>query len=170
MRNTFTPIKPEAIKDNVFKLISTDWMLVSAGTLTSYNTLTASWGGMGHLWRRDVCFCFIRPSRHTFGFMEKNRFFSLCFFEEKFRDVLNYCGTRSGRDTDKAGDTGITPVATENGTVFFNEARMVIECEKIYYHDVDPGKFLLKEIDALYPQKDYSRMYIGEVKGCRVKK
>jgi len=163
MRNSFKPIKPEEIGGNVFTMIGTDWMLVTAGTLESYNTLTASWGGMGHLWRRNVCFTFIRPSRYTFDFMEKSQYFTLCFFEEKYRSVLNFCGSRSGRDVDKAKETGISPAATDNGSVYFTEARLVIECEKIYYHDVMPKQFIKKEIDELYPNGDYSRMYIGEI-------
>ena len=38
-------IKPEEIEDNVFKLIGTEWMLVTGGNKESFNMMTASWGG-----------------------------------------------------------------------------------------------------------------------------
>ena len=48
------------------------WMLVTAGALDSWNTMTASWGGMGVLWDKKICVCFVRPTRYTYEFMEKN--------------------------------------------------------------------------------------------------
>ena len=88
-------ILPEAITDNPFKLIGKDWMLVAAGTEASFNTMTAAWGGLGILWEKKVCFCFIRPTRYTYAFMEKSEGFTLSFFEERYRDVLTYCGTNA---------------------------------------------------------------------------
>ena len=64
-------IKPEEITDNVIKLIGKDWMLVTAGRPGDYNTMTASWGGAGFLWNKPVVFVFVRPERHTYGFMER---------------------------------------------------------------------------------------------------
>ena len=70
MAHTLREIDPRALGDNPFKLIGDDWMLVTAGTRESYNTMTASWGGLGVLWNKNVCFCFVRPTRHTYRFME----------------------------------------------------------------------------------------------------
>lgn len=162
-----TIIEPEMIDRNVFELIGSDWMLITAGAPQSYNTMTASWGGMGVLWNRNVCFCVIRPTRHTYQFIEKADVFSLSFFEERYRSALEVCGTKSGRDIDKAAVTGLTPVAGRlAGTTHFEQARLVIECRKLYVHDIDPSRFLDPNIDNLYPQKDYHRMYIGEVVNC----
>ncbi|MBD3272717.1 MAG: flavin reductase family protein, partial [Elusimicrobia bacterium] len=58
-------IKPEEIHDNVFKAVGSDWMLITAGTLKSFNMMTASWGGFGILWHKNICWCVLRPQRHT---------------------------------------------------------------------------------------------------------
>lgn len=50
-------------KENAFDLIGKKWMLVTAGTKDSFNTMTASWGGIGWLWNKPVAFVFIRPER-----------------------------------------------------------------------------------------------------------
>jgi flavin reductase (DIM6/NTAB) family NADH-FMN oxidoreductase RutF len=163
MINDFEILDPLEIGDNVFKLIGQDWMLITAGTVDSLNTMTASWGGMGVLWNKNVCFCVIRPTRYTYEFMEKSDNFTLCFFTEKYRDVLNFCGTHSGRDVDKIEMTGLTPLEGSNGIVFFDEARLVIETSKIYFQDLNPENFLDDSIDGNYPKKDYHRMYIGEI-------
>lgn len=166
MANGLHPIDPCLIKDNVFKLIGADWMLVTAGSIRSFNTMTASWGAFGELWNKKICICFIRPVRHTYTFMEKADYYTLSFFEEKHRDVLKFCGSKSGRDVDKIAKTGITPVESESGAVYFDEARLVLECRKIYFSDLDPAHFLDSKIENEYPQKDYHRMYIGEVIRC----
>jgi len=169
MANGLHPIDPCLIKDNVFKLIGADWMLITAGSIRSFNTMTASWGAFGELWNKKISICFIRPVRHTYTFMEKADYYTLSFFDEKHRDVLKFCGSRSGRDVNKVAKTGITPVETESGAVYFDEARLVLECRKIYFSDLDPAHFLDSKIDNEYPQKDYHRMYIGEVIRCLVR-
>ena len=57
-------------KEDAFKLIGGDWMLVCAGKKDRFNMMTASWGGIGWLWNRPVAFVFIRPERYTHEFVE----------------------------------------------------------------------------------------------------
>lgn len=160
------PIDPYLIKDNAIKLIGADWMLITAGSIKNFNTMTASWGALGELWNKKIAVCFVRPVRHTYQFMEDATHFTLSFFDEEHRDALRFCGTKSGRDVDKMAETGLTPATGETGAVYFTEARMVMECKKIYFHDLDPANFLDPKIENEYPQKDYHRMYLGEIVRC----
>jgi flavin reductase (DIM6/NTAB) family NADH-FMN oxidoreductase RutF len=146
-------------------------MLITAGNPEAgkgnWNTMTASWGGLGVLWCRNVAFMFIRPVRHTFEFVNAASLFTLSFFDKPCRKALEICGARSGRDTDKAAEAGLTPIVFEGGKaaggIGFREASEVIICRKLYSHDFDPAAFLDPSIDSNYPQKDYHRMFIGEV-------
>jgi flavin reductase (DIM6/NTAB) family NADH-FMN oxidoreductase RutF len=158
-----------SIDINVFERIGNEWMLLTGGSVDSFNTMTASWGGMGVLWDRNVCFCFIRPTRYTYHFFEKSDAFTLCFFEERYRQVLEYCGSHSGRYVNKIEKTGITPVSGILNTVYFQESSFVLICRKIYYQDLIPNNFLDSRIHTHYPQKDYHRFYIGEIVQCLVK-
>ncbi len=161
-------IRPEEIGDNPFKLVGSDWMSITAGPPEAYNTMTASWGGFGVIWGKNICWCVIRPHRYTYEFMERADVFTLSFFDERYRGALNLCGTKSGRDMDKAAAAGITPIPGQlAGTTCFAEARMVIECRKIYFQDIDPKHFLDPEIEKNYPKHDYHRMYVGEIVNCR---
>jgi flavin reductase (DIM6/NTAB) family NADH-FMN oxidoreductase RutF len=164
----FIETKPELLTDNPFKLIGTDWMLVTSGVPEKFNTMTASWGGMGILWERKVAFCFIRPTRYTYEFIERSPGFTLSFFEERYRKALIFCGSHSGRDTDKMQGAGLTP-ATSDGFVFFDEARIVLACKKLYYQDIVPERLLDQQIETMYPLKDYHRMYVGEIVKCLMK-
>jgi flavin reductase (DIM6/NTAB) family NADH-FMN oxidoreductase RutF len=165
----FAEILPQQLDENVFKLIGTDWMLITAGGMDSSNTMTASWGGLGVLWNKNVCFCVIRPQRYTYEFMEKSQYFTLSFFDSDYRKALELCGTKSGRDIDKYKETGLTPVRSGCGTVYFQEARIVLECRKMYFQDIDPANFVDRTIEDNYPGNDYHRMYIGEIVKCMVK-
>jgi flavin reductase (DIM6/NTAB) family NADH-FMN oxidoreductase RutF len=160
----FNQIKPADITDNVFKLLEKDWMLVTAGNIEDYNTMTAAWGHLGFLWNLPVAIVYIRPQRHTFGFANRFDEYTLCFFTERYRTALQFCGTRSGRDHDKAAETGLTPVRTERENVIFREARLVLECRKIYQDDLKKKNFLLPEIAKKnYPKNDFHRFYMGEI-------
>jgi flavin reductase (DIM6/NTAB) family NADH-FMN oxidoreductase RutF len=166
---SFKNIKPTEIYDNAIQMIGNDWMLITAGDLDHFNTMTAAWGGLGFLWKEPMATIFIRPQRYTYEFVEKYKEFTLSFFDKEHHDALKICGTRSGRDTDKMKETGLTALVSDRGNIYFKEARLVIECRKVYYDDIDPALFLDPEIDRLYPIGDYHRMYIGFITNCMIK-
>ena len=162
-------INIKELKENAVSLFDDRWCLITAGNEKSWNTMTASWGAMGELWNKDVCFCFIRPQRYTYEFTEREEFFTLSFFTEEYRKALAYCGRNSGRDVDKAKETGLTAKATD-GSISFEEAELVLVCKKLAFQDIKPEGFVDPTIDsACYPDKDYHRMYIGEIVRCYVK-
>ena len=115
-------MKPIAIKDlseNFFEVIGKEWMLVTAGNKDHFNTMTASWGGIGFLWNKPVVYVFIRPERYTFEFIEKSEYFTLSFLGEENRAIHKICGSKSGREVDKVKETGLKPVITEKGNILF---------------------------------------------------
>jgi flavin reductase (DIM6/NTAB) family NADH-FMN oxidoreductase RutF len=166
MTTGFKEIGVYDIQDNPFKLIADDWMLITAGNMQKFNTMTASWGMLGELWNKKVAICFVRPTRHTYTFMEAADTYSLSFFAEKYRETLDFCGRHSGRKVDKIAKTGLMPVEWESKAVYFQQARMVLICKKVYWQDLDPTHFLDAQIEENYPKKDYHRMYIGEIVRC----
>ena len=118
-------------KEDVFNLIGKQWMLVTAGTAEKFNTMTASWGGLGWLWNKPVAFVFIRPERYTHDFIEASDRLTLSFYDEEHRNILQFCGTKSGRDTDKVTSTGLLPLPLDSGTVTFSQARLTLDCRKL---------------------------------------
>lgn len=156
----------KALQENAVSMFDDKWCLITAGNKDSYNTMTASWGAMGELWNKDVCFIFIRPQRYTLEFTEREELFTLSFFGEEYKKALAFCGRNSGRDCDKAKETGLTPMEID-GSMSFEESETVIVCKKLFCQDIDPQGFIDKTIDGVcYPEKDYHRMYVGEVIGC----
>lgn len=151
------------IKESAATLFDEKWALITAGNKDSYNTMTASWGGIGELWNKDVCFIFIRPQRYTYEFTEREEFFTVSFLPEQYRKALAFCGRNSGRDCDKAKEAGLTPMAFDE-SMGFEESEITVLCKKLYYQDISPEGFVDSEIDTdCYSAKDYHRMYIGEI-------
>lgn len=164
----FKAVAPETLKDNPFTLIGGDWMLVTAGDGQKFNTMTASWGGLGFLWNRNVAFSFIRPQRYTFEFMEKNDYYTLSFYPKDMKPALGLCGARSGRDCDKVKLAGLTPVFDE-AAPYFEQARLVLVCKKLYGQMMTPESFLTDETAAMYKDGDYHKVYVGEIVKALIK-
>lgn len=170
MKPTFEPVDIFELNENIFRLLDKDWMLITAGITGDYNMMTASWGGLGILWHQPVAFLFIRPQRHTYKFAEKYHHLTITFFGEEYRRILQTCGSKSGRDINKMDIKGLTPVETTSGAIAFEEARLVMECTKLYYDDIKPAHFIISDIDENYPLKDYHRMYICKITKAYIKK
>ncbi len=166
----FERIDRKSLDQNVFSLIGDQWMLLTAGTGEKCNTMTASWGGLGVLWGKPVATVYIRPQRYTLEFVEREEKFTLAFFGEEYRKALALCGSKSGRDIDKVKECGFT-VETADGAPYFAQADLVLVCRKAYWQDMDPTHFLDGEIDGKwYPEKDYHRIFIGEIETVLKKK
>ncbi len=161
----FKKIEATQLTENVFDLMDTQWMLVAAGSPdTKFNMMTASWGGLGWLWEKPVSFIFVRPQRYTFEFTEKEDYYTISFYAEQYRDVLNLMGSKSGRNFDKMTQSGLTPFKTPNGSVAFKEARIIIECKKLFSTFLKEEDFIDKEVvKSKYPNKDFHKMYVGEI-------
>lgn len=165
----FREIGVPELNINPFTMIDREWMLITAGTKEKCNTMTASWGALGELWGKYVSMIFLRPSRYTLEFVEREEYYSLCVFGENFRKALNYCGSHSGRDGDKIAAAGLTPVFRE-AAPYFQEAKLVLICRKLYGQKLDPSCFCDSSLDAKnYPQKDYHQMFVGSVEKVLVR-
>jgi flavin reductase (DIM6/NTAB) family NADH-FMN oxidoreductase RutF len=161
--------KPIRINDLLVRahhLWAEHWLVLTAGDFAAgqFNSMAVGWGSLGTMWRRPFAQVVVRPGRHTRGFMDGGDSFTLCALPEARRDAVELLGTRSGRDGDKMAAAGLTPMAsTRVAAPCLAEAELVIECRKIYWQDMDPAHFLDPGIMDLYPDRDYHRIYFGEI-------
>lgn len=151
------------LSGNPFHQIGDEWYLITAGTMENYNTMTASWGFMGVMWGTPSFICAVRTNRHTYSFMEQGDVYTLCFFDKEYRPALQFCGTKSGRDYDKAKETGLTPIEVD-GAVAFAEASRIIVCKKRYAEMMKEEAFTEKATyDRWYGTDPMHKQYIGEI-------
>ena len=157
----FQSIDPKQLQENVFSLIGDQWTLITAGTPDHCNTMTASWGGLGVLWRKPVATIYVRPQRYTYTFLEENPYFTLSFFGPQWKKQLAYCGAVSGREEDKFAACGFH-VGAAGQAPYLPEANLVLVCKKRDWTDLNPAH-MDEEALSNYQAKDYHRVYIGEI-------
>ncbi|MBR1520018.1 MAG: flavin reductase [Bacteroidaceae bacterium] len=142
-----------------------DAELLAAGDKEKSNAMTIGWGGIGTLWGRTALTVYVAEKRYTKEFMDKSEYFTVMAFDVEHSKVLNYMGTKSGRDGDKAAALGLHTAYTANGTPYYTEADLVIECKTMYAAPFDPQGFksdVPRNMYSNFPAGIHS-MYIGEV-------
>ena len=135
------------------------------------NTMTIGWGKIGIEWNKPVFIAYVRETRYTKQLLEENGEFTVNIpygaFDNK---ILGYCGTKSGRDTDKIRDLGLTLVESDVVSVpGIRQLPLTLECKVIYKQQQDLGKMPQAVIDRFYPVideagfRDYHIAYYGEI-------
>lgn len=155
---------------SILKAWADDWFLLTAGENApgKFNTMTVAWGSLGVMWGKPFAQVVLRPSRYTREFIEGFESFTLSAFPPEHRSLLNFCGSRSGRDVDKVKETGLTPIpSTQVEAPGFHEAELILECRKIYHDQFKPAHFLADYIKECYPALDYHFVYFGEILAIR---
>ena len=155
--------KVDKISYNPFKKFHEQWGLVTAGTKEKFNSMTISWGSMGTIWGKPMITVFIRPTRYTYEFIKSNEYFTVSFFDEKYRDKISLIGNKSGRDIDKVKETGFTPKFLDKG-ITYEEASETFVLKKWYFQFMDASQ-IPDDVKKVYytPGDETHYMFIGLV-------
>lgn len=152
---------------NPFNAIGKDWVLISALKDNQVNTMTASWGGLGVIWNKNVITVYIRPQRYTREFIDASTHFTVTVFDG-YKKELGILGRKSGRDGNKIKEVGFD-VEMLDGEPTFKQGKIDFVCKKIYQGKIDPSGMFDQAIDDKnYPDKDYHYIYIGEIESVYV--
>lgn len=135
------------------------------------NTMTIGWGKLGIEWNRPVFIAYVRESRFTKDMLEKHGEFTVNIpYGEVDNSILGYCGRKSGRDTNKIEDMGLTLETSETVSVpGIREFPLTLECRVIYKQKQDLSVLPQEIIDRFYPVtdetgfRDYHIAYYGEI-------
>ena len=166
----YRQITPEELSGNIIKMVSKQWMLITAGQPDKFNSMTAGWGGIGVLWSKPVVFIAVRDTRYTYQFLERENYFTLTFFDEKYRAQLHMFGTKSGRNVDKLKESGFTAINTGKGMAY-EEAKLIIACKKIYGDKLEATNASNLEPNPwFFKGAGYHKLYFGEIVGIWIKK
>ena len=81
------------------------------------------------------------------------------------KEIARYMGSHSGRDGDKAAALGLHLAYTDNGTPYYEEADLVLECRVMYSEEFDPEGFKSDEPKKVYENfpPGLHTMYLGKV-------
>ena len=135
------------------------------------NTMTIGWGKIGIEWNRPIFIAYVRETRFTKQMLEDSGEFTVNIpLGEVDNKILSYCGTKSGRDTDKILDMGLTLVASDVVDVpGIQQLPLTLECKVIYKQKQDLNSMSDSVIQRFYPVmeesgfQDYHIAYYGEI-------
>ena len=159
--------------ENPFTWFKGQGLLLAVGDKEHNNAMTIGWGSLGNVWSKlgpHTVTVYVAEGRYTYEFMEKYDYFTVMAFDKEDAPILGYMGTHSGRDGDKAAHLGLHTLYTENGTPYYEEAELVLECKTIY-----KAPFLKdgmsEEVKKFYENFDAGvhHMYIGNVVNAWIK-
>jgi flavin reductase (DIM6/NTAB) family NADH-FMN oxidoreductase RutF len=164
----FKEISPEEIGDNVFALVGEVYPVITAGTADHYNSMTASGGGLGILFRKPTTWCILRNDRYTLEIIEREQTYTLSYFPDEYKEQVIFLGSRSGRDSEKMKEVELTNIQTPSGNMSFKEARLILECKLTQVTTPDPNDFYTQEakdyIEEANKEGNHHRKFVfGEI-------
>lgn len=158
-------VDPKTLSLEVFRLFGAQNALLTAGDRSELNTMTIGWCQLGRIWNEPACTVYVRPERYTYEFTEGHDYFTVSILPSDRREVMQLCGTKSGREVDKVAECALSVAYGAGDAPYFEEAELVLVCKKLYAQDmgaahvVDGGP-----VDRFYGPKDgWHRMYIGQI-------
>lgn len=139
------------------------------------NSMTIAWGTLGVEWNKPIFIAFVRENRFTKQQLEENGEFTVNIpYGEFDKKILGFCGSKSGRDTDKIKELNLT---LEKPNVIsvpgIKEFPLTLECKIIHKQKQDENQITEENKNRFYPQevdslfhggnKDYHVAYYGEI-------
>ena len=137
--------------------------------------MTIGWGTLGVEWGLPIFVAFVREGRFTREQLDASQEFTVNVpYGEFDKHILGYCGTKSGRDTDKVNNLGLTLVDPELVKApGIRELPLTLECKVLYQQlqnkDSIPAfireKMYPEDVDSSNPgaNKDYHIAYYGQI-------
>lgn len=127
--------------------------------------MTASWGFIGEMWGKRVFIAPVRDSRRTKTAIDECGEFTVCIpYGDKYKKELSYCGTKSGRDCDKAKDLNLRLEKAESVNTFvICGCDKYFECKVLEVEKIGQGgenAFLKKQYGNT---PDYHNLYFAEI-------
>lgn len=170
----FKQISPEDISDNVFTLVGKDFYAITAGKKDHYNSMIGSGGGLGMLFKKPSTWCVVRSDRYTLEMILEEQTYTLSYFPDEHKKQMFFLGSKSGRDSEKMKDVGLTSIETPSGNISFEEARLIIECKLTQLTTPNLDDFYTQEAkdyleEAYQEPSDYRKYLFGEITHAWIK-
>ena len=143
-------------------------VLLTAKMGDKVNPMTIGWGSIGVEWGKPLFTAYVRPCRYTHEIIEATGEFTVNIPTGNVKNILGFCGTKSGRDTDKIAELGLTLEEPANISVpGIKELPLTLECKVVYKQDQVLDQLQDDLRDRYYPDRndtgDYHTAYYAEI-------
>lgn len=143
-------------------------VLITAKMGDKVNPMTIGWGSIGVEWGKPLFTAYVRPCRYTHEMIEATGEFTVNVPMGNVKNILGFCGTKSGRDTDKVAELCLTleePVTISAPGI--KELPLTLECRVVYKQDQVLAHLQDDLRDRYYPDRndlgDYHTAYYAEI-------
>ena len=140
--------------------------IVATDTNGKPNTMTIGWGQVGIVWGRPMFTALVRRSRYTYECLRASDSFTINVpHPGELKDELIFCGTKSGRDVDKATECGLTMVPGKAvGTPIIDQCALHYECRIVARTQQEREHFASDEVlSRFYAEGDHHLAVFGEI-------
>ena len=143
-------------------------LLASQGKDGLPNAMAIGWGTIGIIWRKPIFIVLVRPSRYTYKLIEETGEFTVNIVPPPLKEVVQYCGTVSGRDHNKFKGKQLTAIPSMKvKTPIIKEGILHFECQVVNKNDLIPSELGNSIVPELYPKGDFHRLYFGGILACQ---
>ena len=153
---------PNELDFNAFNKFGKEWALIVVEDEKEDNAMTIAWGQLGILWSKPVMSVYVRNNRYTKHMLDSVKKFSVCFFDDSYKEKLGICGTKSRSNLDKISECKFTRIK-DNSTLYLKEAQYTFILKKIYQIDIPINEYTDISISRHYNENEYHTQYIGEI-------
>lgn len=130
-------------------------VMVSCGTPEKANVLTVAWTGILNT-KPPMTYISVRPTRYSYGIIKESGEFVINLTTSKMVRETDFCGVKSGRDTDKLKKFGLHPAAASAVKApLIEESPLALECrvaeiKPFGSHDMFIAEILAVNVDDRY--------------------
>ncbi len=143
-------------------------LLVTQGKQGPPNAMAIGWGTVGFIWGKPIFTVLVRPSRYTYKLIEESFDFTVNIVPPQLKEVVQFCGTVSGRNRNKLEEKRLTAVPSlKVKTPIIKECILHYECQIVYKNDLVPSELAEPIKSSLYSKGDFHRLYLGEILACQ---
>lgn len=147
-------------------------ILVTVRVDDAVNSIAIGWGTIGIEWNKPLFQIYVRECRHSKSMLDEAGEFTVNVpleRSERTKEIVAFCGTKSGLDVDKVAALGLTLVESEAiSAPAIQELPLTLECRVVYATRQDGRKMPADVMQKFYPDwaenpEDVHTVYYGEI-------
>lgn len=128
-------------------------VMVSCGRAEEKNIITIAWTGIINS-QPPMTYISVRKSRHSHGIISREKEFVINLTTGELAFAADWCGVKSGADTDKFSEMKLTPAeCSEVSCPMIAESPINLECKVVEVHEYPTHDMFVAEIVKVHADK-----------------
>lgn len=126
--------------------------LITCGSMEKPNVLTAAWVGIINT-KPPMCYISLRPERYSAPIIKESGVFCINLPTQQLVKSVDFCGVRSGKNTDKFSICKLSASEGASGVPMLNESPISLECRVNKIIPLGSHEMYLADITAVHVEE-----------------